>query len=115
MFFVKLGIVLVLVIAVLPANEQQQAQLYDRAVVAVRWTSTFCDRNGPTCAQAGDLWNTLVKKAKFGARVAYDMALKYSDGAGGYLSPAGLREERGTLRPDDLEPTWRGDPAGTGA
>ena len=28
-------------------------RLYDRAASAVHWTATFCDRNGPTCAQAG--------------------------------------------------------------
>ena len=30
MFLLKIGIVVALVIAVLPANEQQQARLYDR-------------------------------------------------------------------------------------
>ena len=116
MFLLRVGIIVALVIAVLPANEQQQAQLYDRAAAAVHWTTTFCDRNGPTCTQANELWETFVSKAKFGARMAYDMAVKYSDNAGGdYWSPAGFTEEQGTLRPEDREPVWRGGPSGTGA
>jgi hypothetical protein len=53
-----------------------------------------------------------MSKAKFGARIAYDMARKYSDDASGYLSPATLGEEQGTLTPDDLEPAWRGGSTG---
>jgi len=73
-FLLKVGIVAALIIAVLPANRQQQEELYQRAANAVHWTTTFCDRNGPTCTQAGGLWNTFMSKAKFGARIAYDMA-----------------------------------------
>jgi hypothetical protein len=104
-----------LVIAVLPANEQQQDQLFSRAATAVRWTTTFCDRNGTACAKAGEILGTLASKAKFGATMAYDMALRYSDNAGGYLSPVRYGPERGTLRPEDLEPAWRGGPPGAGA
>jgi len=115
MFLLRVGIVAALIIVVLPANKQRQAQLYDRAAATVQWTMTFCDRNGPTCVKAGELWGTFVSKAKFGARMAYDLAIKYSDDTEGYLSPAGLGQERGTLRPDDLEPDWRGRTARNGA
>lgn len=115
MFLLKIGIVVALVIAVLPANEQQQDQLFSRAATAVRWTTTFCDRNGTACAKAGEILGTLASKAKFGATMAYDMALRYSDNAGGYLSPVRYGPERGTLSPEDLEPAWRGEPIGAGA
>ena len=108
MFLLKIGIVVALVIAVLPANDQQQARLYDRAAAAVHWTTTFCDRNGPTCNRAGEFWKAFVTKAKFGARMAYDMAVKYKNDDGSYLTPARLGQERGTLRPEDREPAWRG-------
>ena len=108
MFLLKIGIVVALVIAVLPANEQQQARFYDRAAAAVHWTTTFCDRNGPTCNRAGALWQAFVTKAKFGVRMAYDMAVKYKNDDGSYLTPARLGQERGTLRPEDREPAWRG-------
>ena len=111
----KLALIGTLVIAVLPANEQQQDQLFGRAATAVRWTTTFCDRNGTACAKAGEILGTLASKAKFGATMAYDMALRYSDNAGGYLSPVRYGPERGTLSPEDLEPAWRGEPIGAGA
>jgi hypothetical protein len=76
-----------LVIAVLPANKQQQDQLFSRAATAVHWTTTFCDRNGAACAKAGEILGTLASKAKFGA----------------------------TMSPEDLEPAWRGGPTGAGA
>jgi len=107
MFLLKIGIVVALVIAVLPANEQQQARLYDRAAAAVHWTTTFCDRNGPTCNRAGELWQAFVAKATFGARMAYDMAVTYKNDDGSYLTPAMLGQELGTLRPEDREPAWR--------
>ncbi len=111
----KVALIGILVIAVLPANEQQQDQLFGRAATAVHWTTTFCDRNADACAQAGEILGTLATKAKFGATMAHDMALKYSDNAGGYLSPVRYGPGRGTLRPDDLEPAWRGGPTGAGA
>ena len=112
MFLLKIGIIVALVIAVLPANEQQQAKFYDRAAAAVHWTTTFCDRNGPTCNQAGELWQAFVSKAKFGARMAYDMAVKHKNDGDSYLSPATFGDGQGTLRPDDREPAWRGGPTG---
>ena len=108
MFLLKIGSVVALGIAGLPANEQQQARFYDRAAAAVHWTTTFCDRNGPMCNRAGELWQAFVTKAKFGARMAYDMAVKYKNDDGSYLTPARLGQERGTLRPEDREPAWRG-------
>jgi Family of unknown function (DUF5330) len=107
MSIIRVGVLVALVVAVLPADKQQQAQLYDRAATAVHWTATFCDRNGATCAQAGDLWSAFVKKAQFGAQMAYELALKYSKSENDYLSPtAGYSQ--GTLTPDDLVPAWRG-------
>ncbi len=111
----KVALIGTLVIAVLPASKQQQDQLFGRAATAEHWTTTFCDRNGVMCAQAGDILGTLARKAKFGATMAYDMALRYSDNAGGYLSPVRYGPRRGTLRPEDLEPAWRGGPTGAGA
>jgi len=108
MSILRIGILVAVVIAVLPADEEQQARLYDRAASAVHWTATFCDRNGPTCEKAGDAWSTFVKKARFGAQMAYEMALKYSKGDNGYIAPVSVEPSRGTLAPHDFEPAWRG-------
>jgi hypothetical protein len=118
MSIIRVGIIVAVVVAVLPADKQQQARLYDRAASAVHWTATFCDRNGPTCSQAGDLWSAFVQKAQFGAQMAYQLALKYSSHEpsqrNGYFAPASTRPLDGTLRPQDLEPAWRGASARDG-
>ncbi len=112
MSIVKIGILVAVVIAVLPADKEQQARLYDRAAGAVHWTATFCDRNGPTCEQAGDVWSAFLQKAQFGAQMAYELALKYSKGDTGTLAPASIEPAQGTLMPHDLQPAWRGSPTG---
>ena len=110
MSILKTGILVALVVAILPTDREQQAALYDRAASAVHWTATFCDRNGPTCEQAGVLWNGFVEKAKFGAAMAYDLAMKNAGKDQGFslIEPTVDLTPRGTLRPDDLEPAWRG-------
>jgi len=117
MSILKIGILVAVVVAVLPADREQQAALYDRAASAVAWTATFCDRNGPTCDQAGVLWAGFVKKAQFGAAMAYELAMKQTgrDSAGSsrsLIEPTVDMTPRGTLRPDDLEPVWRGSSRG---
>jgi hypothetical protein len=114
MSLVRIGIIVAVVIAVLPADKQQQARLYDRAASAVHWTATFCDRNGPTCAQAGDLWSAFATKAQFGAQMAYELVVKYSKSDTSYLSSASAGSAQGTLTPEDLQPAWRGRPIGAG-
>jgi len=114
MSILKAGLLVAVVVAILPTDREQQAALYDRAASAVHWTATFCDRNAVTCEQAGVVWGGFVQKAKFGAAMAYELATK---GAGksagnekGYslIEPTVDLTPRGTLRPDDLEPAWRG-------
>jgi hypothetical protein len=113
MSILRIGLLVAVVVAVLPEDETQQARLYDRAAHAVHWTATFCDRNGATCTQAGDLWSAFVKKAQFGAQMAYELAVKYSKTDNSYFTPASGRPAQGTLTPDDLQPAWRGVAAGT--
>jgi len=110
MSILRAGILVAVVVAFLQADREQQAALYDRAASAVHWTATFCERNGPTCEQAGVVWEGFVKKAQFGAAMAYELVMKES----GEAKPINLIEPtvdmtpRGTLRSEDLEPVWRG-------
>ncbi|MBI1651360.1 DUF5330 domain-containing protein [Hyphomicrobium sulfonivorans] len=116
MSLLKLGILIAVVVAVLPADREQQAALYDKAATAVHWTATFCDRNGTTCDQAGVIWSAFVEKAKFGAAMAYELVTKDSEGAPAtaqtvrynVIEPGVDLTPRGTLRAEDLEPVWRG-------
>ncbi len=115
MSILKIGILVAVVVAVLPADREQQAALYDRAATAVHWTATFCERNGATCEQAGVLWEGFVKKAQFGAAMAYELAMRQTgkDAGNGQgvrlIEPTVDMTPRGTLRADDLEPAWRGN------
>lgn len=106
----KAGILVAVVVAVLPTDRAQQQALYDRAATAVHWTATFCDRNGTTCEQAGVLWDGFVTKAKFGAAMAYELAMRQAgqDTSRSLIEPTVDMRPRGTLRSDDLEPAWRG-------
>ena len=113
MSIVKIGILVAIVVAVLPADKEQQARLYDRAATAVHWTATFCDRNGPTCSQAKVMWSAFVQKAQFGAQMAYELAMKHSSRDQG-VSPAAIQPADGTLTPEDLQPAWRGSGRGDG-
>lgn len=115
MSIVRVGILVAVVVAVLPADKEQQARLYDRAANAAHWTSTFCDRNEATCSNAGALWSALLAKAQFGAQIAYELARKYSSGDNGYFTQTSARPVQNTLTPEDLEPAWRGRTFDTGA
>lgn len=116
MSILKLGILVAVVVAVLPADREQQAALYDKAASAVHWTATFCDRNGATCDNAGVIWAAFVEKAKFGAAMAYELVTKDGQGSAAGTQPARFNiiepgvdlTPRGTLRAEDLEPVWRG-------
>jgi hypothetical protein len=111
MSILKIGVLVAVVVAILPADREQQAALYDRAASAVHWTATFCDRNGPTCEQAGVLWDGFVKKAQFGAAMAYELATRNTGeerSRRSLIEPTVDMTPRGTLRADDLEPAWRG-------
>ncbi len=112
MSILRTGFIVAVVVAVLPADKDQQARLFDRAATAVHWTATFCDRNGPTCAQAGDIWSGFVQKAQFGAAMAYELATKSSSKDRSLLAPAADTSPLGTLTPEDLEPAWRGGRTG---
>jgi hypothetical protein len=114
MSILRTGLLVAAVVAVLPADRQQQAHLFDRAANAVHWTATFCDRNGTTCTQAASLWSAFLTKAQFGAQMAYELAQKYSKPEGVYAAPSALSPAIDTLRPEDLEPAWRGNGARRG-
>jgi hypothetical protein len=105
------------IVAVLPTDEAQQARFYQQVSSAAHWAVTFCDRNGATCTAASEAWAGFVKKAEFGARLAYDIVQKQlasereapvAPAADGPTRP----RERGTLAPGDLQPGWRGGERG---
>lgn len=107
----KLAVLGAIVVSILPSDREQQEKLYERASSAATWTMTFCDRNAETCATAAGYWASFVAKAEFGAKLAFDLvqdnqgaSQKSADGTPRLIG-------RGTLRPEDLKPAWRGEKA----
>jgi hypothetical protein len=106
----RIAVVLSLGVAVMPSDREQQDALYDRAATAAHWTITYCERNGQHCEMAGELWDAFVRKAEFAGKLAYDVALRSTldNATAGSTAPIPANA-RGTLNPDDLRPTWRGE------
>ena len=103
-----------LVVLILPTDQQQQARLMTTASAAVERVSTFCNRNVSTCATGAQVWATFVKKAEFGFHMAMDLISKRGERRDGD-APAAIKvqtqpvtPQRGTLKPGDLQPAWRG-------
>jgi hypothetical protein len=134
MFLIRMAFWIGLVVLLLPTDERQQARLYGAATAAVERVTTFCDRNAKACAAGSDLWASFLRKAEFGARMAFDLVANRASGgrdeetvpvepanATGNASGSakGKAEKkpapRGTLTPADLNPPWRGQPQRTGA
>lgn len=113
----RLAIVAAIGVSLLPSDSEQQEKLYTRAADAAHWTITFCSRNEATCTQAASLWGQFVKKAQFGAKLAYD-ALSEKNAQSGIesgIETGALERPRTpqkspsqTLNRSDLEPVWRG-------
>ena len=129
MFLIRAAFWIGLVVLLLPTDERQQARLYSAATATVERVTTFCDRNARTCEVGADVWAAFVKKAEFGARMAFELITNRGNGGskdedGARVEPASARGKvekkplpapRGTLTPADLNPPWRGQPQRTGA
>ena len=114
MSLIKTAFWLGLVVLILPTDQQQQARLMTTASAAVERVTTFCNRNVSTCATGAQVWATFVKKAEFGFHMAMDLISKRGEPRDGD-APAAIKVRtqpvaplRGTLKPGDLQPAWRG-------
>jgi hypothetical protein len=116
MFFVRTTLLLGLGILLLPTDKESQARVFSGAKTAVNWTVTFCDRNPGTCVQGRQAWDVFVKKAEFGARMAFDLINSRDAKQASppqatpalQRTPAVPRRPANTLQSTDLEPAWRG-------
>lgn len=108
----RLAIVAAVGISLLPSESEQQEKLYARAAEAAHWTMTFCERNAGTCTQAAALWDQFVKKAEFGAKLAYDALTDKKTPSNietGAVKPAPQSKTSAhTLKRTDFVPTWHG-------
>lgn len=114
MSLIKTAFWLGLVVLILPTDQQQQARLMTTASAAVERATTFCNRNVSTCAIGAQVWATFVKKAEFGFLMAMDLIGKRGERRDGD-TPSTIKvqtqpvpPQRGTLKPGDIQPAWRG-------
>jgi Family of unknown function (DUF5330) len=69
MFLLRTIFWLVVLVLLLPTNEQQQSQVYGTAQAAVKDVSGFCERNPTVCTTGKDAFDVFVHKARFGAEM----------------------------------------------
>lgn len=113
------------VVLMIPTDAKQQAMLRERVVAAAQWTFTYCDRNAQACKTAGELWARAIANAQFAAGMIGEVVNKHMAAAPGGAAPTAAapaaaeriapRPASGTLRPDDLRPSWRTGATRTGA
>lgn len=132
MFLIRTSFWLVILILLLPTDEDQQTQIYGTAQAAMNDVAGFCDRNPQTCATGQEAFSVLVQKAQYGA----EMVMAFVEGQSGSFAgdgspqPVALPAESGvmpvpsavplepmawetsasqdTLNPEDREAAWGG-------
>lgn len=62
------------IIAIIPLEQENQAELYKAAKSTVADISGFCFRNRDVCDKGNEALDTLATKAEFGARMMVDIA-----------------------------------------
>lgn len=128
MSLVRSGLVIALGVALLPADRATQQQMINQATEAANWAMTFCEREPGKCEQAARLLDVAREKALVAGSMALEATQKYAAGSTFAAAGAGADSpfvaalplvnlatatpvqmpSRGTLRPDDLLPAWRG-------
>lgn len=106
MFLIRTVFWLVILVLLLPTNEQQQSQVYGTAEAAVKDVSGFCERNPSVCATGKDAFAVFMHKARFGA----EMLMSFVKGKTGFPSGDGGTAARPSEL-DTLEAPSAGDSA----
>lgn len=132
MFLIRTAFWLVILILLLPTDEDQQNQIYGTAQAAVNDVAGFCDRNPQTCATGQEAFAVLVQKAQYGAQMVVALVEGKAESFGGdslpepVAMPAGqgimpvpaavplepatweTSASQDTLTPEDRETAWGG-------
>ena len=130
LFLIRTAFWLMIIVLLLPTDQQQRSEVYGTSQAAMHDVATFCDRNPDTCARGKDAFSVFVQKAQFGARMLMDLINnrtgsdnqdlpdqdqdKRSPEASTLFAPASfdMSASQDTLNPEDREEAWSG-PAGT--
>jgi hypothetical protein len=127
MFLFRTAFWLVVLILLLPTDEQQRSQIYGTAESAVHDVATFCDRNPATCETGREAFGVLVQKAEYGAALLMDLVNKEAGSEAASLpmlepqpsegpalwDRADSADSQDTLIPADRAAAWAGPGSGT--
>jgi hypothetical protein len=128
LFLIRTAFWLMIIVLLLPTDDQQRSEVYGTAQAAVNDVATFCDRNPETCARGKDAFSVFVQKAQFGARMLMDLINGRTESGEGETPGSEARSlfeptnfdvsasqaAQDTLNPEDREEAWSGpDSAGT--
>ncbi len=129
MFLIRTAFWLLILVLLLPTDQDQQNQIYGTAQAAVNDVVSFCERNPQTCATSQDAFAVLVQKAQYGAQMLMELVEGQSQSFGDSLPgpaiqadgsvmpvPAAAAPEpaiwgdgsQDTLSPGDREAAWGG-------
>lgn len=73
MFLIRTSFWLLVLILLLPTDENQQNRIYGTAQTAVNDLVGFCDRNPQTCVRSQEAFEVLVQKAQYGVQVVMNL------------------------------------------
>jgi hypothetical protein len=96
MFLIRTAFWLIIIVLLLPTNEQQQNQVYGTAQAAVKDVSGFCDRNPGVCTTGKDAFAVFVEKAQFGASLIMSFVREQTGGAADEPQPPSAAESGAT-------------------
>jgi hypothetical protein len=127
LFLIRTAFWLVILVLLLPTDEQQRSEVYGTAEAAVRDVASFCDRNPETCATGRSAFDVLVQKAEFGANMLMGFIQDRAGLSGEESAWTGesaampldsadweTSSSQDTLNPEDREVAWDG-PADAGS
>lgn len=130
MFLIRTAFWLMILVLLLPNDQQQQSDVYGTAEATVKDVSGFCERNPGVCDKGKDAFSVFVHKAQFGAQMLMGFIKEQTGAASASDAPApeptpapaaasweqdpapespaaaGTVSSQDTLDPADLEPAW---------
>ena len=127
MFFVRAAFWIFLILLLMPTTDKEKSDFYVAAGRTLSDLGGFCDRNPDVCDRTRSIFENLLQKVRTSVKMLEDVIRSENtdrDPATGHGRPGDPRMQRGaafdpqlataavtpqqTLRPDDLEPGWRG-------